>query len=319
MMDLTEQQEQEMIDRAKAGDPEANYNMSLWALDQAMAEPGEERWNRLAAKCLVKAAEAGYAPAKEKMDELLVQTQAAAPAGTAPAAQNTTAAPKAEPAAPASGAASDGAEKPAAKVGKAIAAGAAALAGKVKALVSKDKEGGSSAAAGKSAGDRKASLLNISQWDDAQWKKMQTICIVICVVLAIIIAILLISGRKDKKEVPAVEETPLIPAAEVIATPVPATPTPEPVAYPGEAIITEITGANLEVFPAETDYVTEATTATVSTSGSDLNLRRGPASSFGLVTTIDNGTTLDVYAYKNGWALVKFGTSWGWCSKDYLK
>ena len=70
MQDLTEQQEQEMIRRAKAGDPEANYQMSLWALEQAIAEPEEERWNRLAAKCLVKAVDAGYEPAKEEDGQL---------------------------------------------------------------------------------------------------------------------------------------------------------------------------------------------------------------------------------------------------------
>ena len=58
---------------------------------------------------------------------------------------------------------------------------------------------------------------------------------------------------------------------------------------------------------------------TVSTSGSGLNLRKGPGSQYTPVDSMDNGTTVDVYAYKTGWALVKYNTTWGWCSVDYLK
>ena len=57
----------------------------------------------------------------------------------------------------------------------------------------------------------------------------------------------------------------------------------------------------------------------VQTNGGNLNLRRGPGSGYGQVGSMDNGTTLNVYAYKNGWALVKHNGTWGWCSVDYLK
>jgi len=68
---MTEQEEQVMIEKAKAGDPQANYQMCLWALEQAKAEPEEERWKRLAAKCLVQSAQAGYNPAQKKMEDLI--------------------------------------------------------------------------------------------------------------------------------------------------------------------------------------------------------------------------------------------------------
>lgn len=324
MMDLTEQQEQEMIERAKAGDPEANYQMSLWALDQAIAEPDEERWNRLAAKCLVKAAEAGYEPAKEKMNELLVQTAEAQPPvsgqSAAPAAE-TTSSPQPE-AAPA-------ADTPAAQTSVTGGTGAAkrdiigtvrnalsAFAAKVKGLLPKKKSDGAEAGGEpKADGEKKAGIFNFSQWDDAKWKKMQIICIVICVILVLLIVISLLT-KDSKKDTEPEEVVPTVPV-EMIATPVP-TPTPEP-AYPDEATKEEIAAANLDVFPEDGDYVTAPKKVTVSTSGSVLNLRRGPGQNYGQVSSIDNGTSTDVYAYKNGWALVKHNDVWGWCSNDYLK
>ena len=74
MREWTEQEEQEMIELAKQGDPRANYELSLWALRRSEEEPEESRWNRLAAKCLVKAAQAGYPPAQARMAELLDQS-----------------------------------------------------------------------------------------------------------------------------------------------------------------------------------------------------------------------------------------------------
>lgn len=70
---MTDQEEKVMIAKAKAGDPKANYEMCLWALEQAAVEPDEERWKRLAAKCLVESAQAGYAPAQKKMEELVAE------------------------------------------------------------------------------------------------------------------------------------------------------------------------------------------------------------------------------------------------------
>ena len=75
-----------MIERAKSGDPQANYELSLWAQERSEEEPDEPRWNRLAAKCLVKAAQAGYGPAQERM-AVILQQSAAGKAGRAPAPQ----------------------------------------------------------------------------------------------------------------------------------------------------------------------------------------------------------------------------------------
>ncbi len=63
--------EQQMIEQAKAGDPKAQYEMSLWARQMSILEPGQERWSRLAAKCLVDAAQAGYEPAQIMVQKLM--------------------------------------------------------------------------------------------------------------------------------------------------------------------------------------------------------------------------------------------------------
>ncbi len=314
MIDLTEQQEQEMIEKAKAGDPEANYRMSLWALEQAMAEPEEERWNRLAAKCLVKAAEAGYAPAKEKMDELLAQTQPVPRHEPAPAPSDRGAAEPAEEPAPAPHRPDADASAPA---GTASAASAfSALGAKAKNAFAKLGAKGRTART-ESADGKKTGLFDFSRWDDAKWKRMQVICIVICVVLAILILVMVITGRSKKDD--AANEEVIIPPANVATTPVPSTSTPVPAAYPDDAVKAEIAAADLTVFPEDADYVTEATTRTVSTNGGPLNLRKGTNADAEWISSLSSGTTVDVYAFRNGWALVKTGGTWGWCSNDYLK
>ncbi len=68
---MTEFEEQKMIEQAQAGDPKAKFEMSQWALKKSEEEPEEERWKRLAAKCLVEAAQAGYAPAQQMVQELM--------------------------------------------------------------------------------------------------------------------------------------------------------------------------------------------------------------------------------------------------------
>ena len=347
MTELTEQQEQEMIEKAKAGDPEANYNMSLWALEQAMAEPDEERWNRLAAKCLVRAAEAGYEPAKAKMDELLHAAEAKnaeAAKSERPAAAPSR--PAEKPVRPASGKprvpsessggssiqfdqvaekagkAAKAAGKAAVKAGTLIAAGASSLARKAKTGLIKASE--SKSDRGESGGShrtqKKPILPDFSQWDDAQWKKMQIICVIACVVLAILIAILIISSGGRKKKTAEVEEIPQIPVAEVAATPVP-TPTPAPVAepdiYPDQATRDEIQAASLSVYPSETEYVDQAKTVTANVN-EFLNMRDGPGTNYTQVASIPARTQLSVYAYKNGWALLNYNGTWGWCSNDYL-
>lgn len=68
---MTDMQEKEMIEQAKAGDPKANYEMSQWAQQMSILEPDEPRWNSLAAKCLVDAAQGGYEPAKRMVEALI--------------------------------------------------------------------------------------------------------------------------------------------------------------------------------------------------------------------------------------------------------
>ena len=86
---MTDMEEERMIEQAKAGDPKAQFEMSQWARQMSILEPNEERWNRLAAKCLVDAAQAGYEPAKRMVQDLISGTQSDsdAPAPEAPAAE----------------------------------------------------------------------------------------------------------------------------------------------------------------------------------------------------------------------------------------
>ena len=77
-------------------------------------------------------------------------------------------------------------------------------------------------------------------------------------------------GHKDDAE----DAEQNVPAATT-AEPVIPTPTPEVILYPDEATRAEIAMANLDVFPDDLDYVVSATTMTVSTGGSVLNVRRG--------------------------------------------
>ena len=320
MQDLTEQQEQEMIRRAKAGDPEANYQMSLWALEQAIAEPEEERWNRLAAKCLVKAVDAGYEPAKEKMRELLGETEeSSAPQPEAssyeydyaPRPRRETSPRDERPAGPETAPAAS--RTSLAGIGAAIGGFAAAAAAKVKGLFARSGKSGPSGT--KTGRGGKGGFLNFSEWDDAKWKKMQRICVIVCIVLVLLIILLLITGKKRSKETQDVVPTPV---AELVDTPAPS-PTPQQAAYPNDTVRQEIAAASLDTYPEEADFVTEAQTVTVATSGSSLNMRRGPGQSANIVGSLPNGTTTDVYAFKNGWALVKYDGTWGWCSKEYLK
>ncbi len=297
MMNLTPQEEQDMIERAKTGDPEANYRMSLWALEQAALEPTEERWNRLAAKCLVRAADAGHAQAKARMNDLLSRTEkAAAPDGKP---QETVPLPSGQTAA--------AGEK------FSLLAPLKALPGMVKSLFAKKTPAPAPKAAGSHVKKQSgSSFFDFSQWDDGKWKKIQVICIVICVILAVLITVMIISGHRSTAEESVLPSPSTVPDTEAIAT-------PEPDLYPEQSVREEIEAANLEIFPSDEDYVDEETFATVSTSGSVLRLRRGPGASYGEITSMENGTSIEVFAYKNNWALVLYNDSlWGWCSEDYL-
>ena len=354
MQELTEQQVQEMIDLARAGDPEANYQMSQWALDQAVLEPDEERWNRLAAKCLVRAAEAGYEPAQERMDELIRQLdeddkekthteESEKPAPPAEDFPEYEPDPEEEYAEPVyEEPASDG-SRPVDRVlevlgkigGKAkealVAAGAGAmlLGHKIgeflKDAFTKTEDSGTAdekrkarRRSGAKQGGKGGKIF--PNWTEADWKKAQRICIVVAAALVIVLLIVLLSGhgkdKKDKKDEPAETVEDVI---EATPTPAPPTPTPEPVLYPDETVRAEIAAASLDIYPSDEDFVSQATTGTVSTNGSALNLRRGTSADYGWIASLENGSTVEVYAYKNSWTLVKSGNTWGWASSQYVK
>lgn len=337
MAELTEQEVQEMIQKAREGDAEANFRMSEWALQQAMEEPEEERWNTLAAKCLVKSAEAGYEPAKERMDELISQLEAEkaseAPAEKPAPAQAAVYEPEEEDDAVGEDISSE-ARKPALDLGKvadgakaAAAATGAFFTGLIEKIKAKRAEKAEAAGAGEESEGTKArhgaahaksglaSFFRFSEWDDAQWKKAQRICLIVIIVLVLLVAILLLNGRSKKEAAP--EATPEV-TVETTPEPVQPTATPEPPKYPDDTVRAAIAAAALEETPSDTEYVSEATTATVKTNGGVLRVRKGTSTSFDIITTVTNGTSVEVYALKNNWALVSHDGQYGWCSTQYL-
>ena len=286
MAELTEQQEQELIAAAKAGDPKANYDLSMWALDRAREEPEEERWNRLAAKCLLRSADAGYEPAIQAKEQLLRDMEGGS---------------RQQPQQPRQQEYYDRQPAQGGGLGK-------KLGGVFAAKKSQPRE--------KSAGG--FSLKDIANWDEAKWKKVQNIAIGVCAALALLIVLIIVlsngSGSKREKNDAA---------QEVITEPVEATiaptPTPEPVGYPDEETRAEIAEKKLDVFPEDDDYVDEETVGTVSTGGSNVRMRKGPGTDYDIVKEISNGTDVNVYAEKNDWYLIESSGNWGWASSDYIK
>lgn len=315
MIDLTPQEEQAMIERAKSGDPEANYKMSLWALEQAALEPTEERWNRLAAKCLVRAAEAGYPPAKKRTQELLQESKEAASPQKAPARK-----PASRPEVrrePQSFDPRDFPELTPEEEKFTFLDAFVGIPAFFKSLFTKAKSAAKPAPkahenTAPSGGSRLKSAFDFSQWDDTKWKRMQVVCIVVCVILAIVITVMLLTAKHDSKK-SDFSPLPTPPTVAVVVT-----PTPTPI-YPDDDVRDEIASSNLEIFPTNGDYVTVETNAVVNTSGSVLRLRRGPGANYGEITAMDNDTPVEVFAYKNNWSLVRYdGRIWGWCSSDFL-
>lgn len=52
---------------------------------------------------------------------------------------------------------------------------------------------------------------------------------------------------------------------------------------------------------------------------SNLNLRKGPSTSYGIITTIKKGTTVSILEEKGEWTKVQFGSKIGYSSSKYLK
>ncbi len=371
MNEWTEQEEQQMIERAKAGDPQANYELSLWALSRSEEEPDEPRWNRLAAKCLVKAAEAGYGPAKKRMAELLEQAK-----GKAPAAQTTARRPqpKQEPEPEEDEEEEEDYDEPAPPEPVRISdARRSRRGGRQQSTARRpqpeqdwedESERGRARRArqeeeeepeeepydddsdeyedewdddyadededdddgvfpfqglfgrGKSRGEGG----NSRQWGEAQWRKMEIICVAVCAVLLLLIAVMILTGRRSSTSNPGNVTSAIPPASEVTAA---ATPTPEPPQYPDDATIAAIQAADLEIYPEDTEFVTVPTSATVRVSSTSLRLRKGPSTEIDKIADMPDGTQVDIYATKDDWCLVRYndaekGTLYGWCSSEYL-
>lgn len=326
MREWTEQEEQEMIARAKTGDPEANYELSLWALQRGEEEPEEPRWNKLAAKCLVKAAEAGYGPAQEKMAGILQQAQPP---------QNTRSRTSRQEQAPEPVRLSE-ARRPASRQAQARQTTARRPAPEPEPEYDDYEEDGWDGGQDDDEEDyaprrggrpgRRAPRFQMpfSSWGDRQWRTMEMICIGVCAALLILIAIMLFTGRGRSAQ-PTEPTTPGVPAANVAN---PAEPGENGAAsgentvagdYPSDDIKAQILAAELDFFPDEADYVTAPKTAKVSVGNVSLRLRTGPNVTYPEIAYMDNDSVVSVYAERDDWKLVLYnGDTWGWCSGQYL-
>lgn len=349
---MTEQEERVMIEKAKAGDPKANYEMCLWALEQAETEPGEERWKRLAAKCLVQSAQAGYGLAQKKMEELIsgwrthepedIQTtldgwdeMPGQPAGTpteTPAEDDFWAQPPARdgsgPEAAGPGADFATAEEEGAQDDDPLVRAHAAL-DRLRAAfghtgTTEPKEEPDRQPETKSSKPRAPAKMNdlVSSlkkklhapagWSEETWRKVEIGCAVVGAVMVILIVVLLINGGKNNVETGG--QTASDGTVQMTNTP---DQTSE--SFPSTALRSEIQSATtLDYFPLDDQYLTASETRQVS-AGDGLNLRRGPASTYATIRTLSDGLTVEIDATKDGWALVNAGGTWGWASMDYLK
>ena len=329
MTEWTEQEEQQIIERAKTGDPEANYELSLWALRRGEEEPDEPRWNRLAAKCLVKAAQSGYGPAQEQMNALL-QTNAAqkkapaskptkaadpvsivevrqAAARRTPAHHTTARRPsrREEPDEdfdtddPGWDDEEEDDEAPPARRGR------AGRASRAQPEPSERSRRGGQPAGGK--------------WGDAQWRKMEIICIGLCAVLLVFIAAMMLSGPLGSRGGENGSSVP--PAGQVAPAENDGSGTPA-ATYPDEATKNAIMAADLSIKPENEDYMPGATSATVSVGSVSLRMRKGPNTTYDLIGEIPNEAVVSVYAAKNDWYLVLYtgdgSPVYGWCNSQYL-
>ena len=354
MREWTEQEEQQIIAQARQGDPKANYELSLWALRRSEEEPEEERWNRLAAKCLVKAAQAGYGPAQERMAELLHS----AGAGSAP-----TAGPRPVPkmneepddtlrepvrlsdARQARRGQGPAPESTARRVRSAGPESTARRAPEPEEEYEEeeprfrrsrpvrrppeedrweddlpqdapedDYDGYEDEPSVRGGGQGA-----VSRWGEGQWKRLEIICVAVCAILLVAIAVMIITSRHGTT---GGSQSTIPPAGDASAA---ATTSPEPAAddYPPDDVIKAIENSELEIKPDEGEYVTVPTSATVNVESTSLRLRTGPNTEYKLVTSMPDETVVDVYANKNDWSLVYYkdaedGPVYGWCSSEYL-
>ena len=342
MREWTEQEEQEMIELARQGDPKANYELSLWALRRAEEEPEETRWNRLAAKCLVKAAKAGYGPAQERMAQVLHQAQAKEQPASVPSEPEESGVPR-QPVRLSDARAARRSQSPAPEStarrpeppqeerldwdGDEDDAPRGRRGRKPRVLYDQPEEpvrqddyyDDEPAEDDFDGGDDGA-----PRWGEKQWRRVEFICIAVCAVLLVLIAVMIITGRRDSGSEPANPTVPVAGDANTAGTGADASPTPEPGLYPDDETLAAIQKADLEVYPAESDYVSVPTTATVKVDSQSLRLRTGPSTTYvPPICNMEDGTTVDVFAIKNNWSLVLYkdgedGPVYGWCSSEYL-
>ncbi len=325
MREWTEQEEQEMIARAKTGDAQANYELSLWAQRRSEEEPDEPRWNRLAAKCLVKAAQQGCAPAQERMAELLRQSQEGAQAAQQeepdePPMQEPVRLSDARQAAArrrqtSAGSVQTTARRPARRSAQP----------QEEELPEEDYEDEDDYE-DEQTSQRGSAFKNpfsggrFSNWSEGQWRKVEYICVAVCAALLVLIAVMIITGRNSGSTGSGGGASAIPPAGLASAA---ATASPEPAEYPPADVIAAIQAAELEIPPEDEEYVTVPTTATVKVSSSSLRLRTAPNTEYKEIARMPDGTELDIYATKNDWCLVRYedsekGTLYGWCSSEYL-
>lgn len=315
MTDLTREEKRILLEKAKAGDPEANYRISFWALERAEDEPDNPTWNKLAVDCLMTAAEGGCGQAERYLAQLRLALEVQAPAAKEyepdPAEDDLF---REESAAEWTPAPTEkhAKQEPVHRRAKA-AGGVAGLAVLGESIAEKGKNLAQKAAGFVAGLKNGAASKGGAEWTEAKWKRVQLMCVIACIVLAFLIVLMLVTGKSGKAE------------AEEVAMPTPAaaehvtvTPSPSPVPYPDEATKAVIAAAELDIFPEDGDYVSEATTAKLKVN-SGLNLRSGPSSSYGQIVLMEANAQVEVYAVKNGWALVLYeDDTWGWCSKEYL-
>ena len=345
MREWTEQEEQEMIERAKAGDPEANYELSLWALERSEEDPDDPRWGRLAAKCLVKASQAGYEPAQEKLSELLAQSEP--PQKTERPAREREedelprpvrlndarqAARKSEArastgrkSAPRETASErrreiyddeqddlDDDDSPRRGLPFSLNLGRFSRQDREERPARTSKQSGSGRSGG---GSGVGAKLPFANWGERQWRTMELICIAVCVALVVFIAVMLFTGRGSKDSGDGGASG--VPAAGVVGDG--SGNAAVPADYPSAEIKARIGASDLEIIPDELDYVKVPTTGAVSVGSVKLRLRTGPNTDYSEVTSMDDGTEVSVYAEKGGWYLVLLNDdTWGWCNKQYI-
>ena len=73
------------------------------------------------------------------------------------------------------------------------------------------------------------------------------------------------------------------------------------------------------------EYLTVATTADaaigygkVSAGGSTLNMRSGAGTSYGVVSSLPDGTIVEIVGINNGWYKIQYGGKTGYVSSDYM-